>query len=91
MRSIIVIAAIALTGCSSLQVELEHTSHPFAGPPFGPTSEEDSLNTVNVIARRQTGSVYAEMGLGYKTNDGGFHGPELTFTSRVGVMLWSRP
>lgn len=79
-----------LGGCSSVRVEHEHVSHPFAGPPFGPLTEEDSLDTVNVIARKEHGRFYIEAGLGYKVNDGGFHGPDLTFTSRVGVELWRK-
>ena len=79
--------AMTATGCAGMRLEVEHTSHPLAGPPFGERSEEDSLNTVNVIKRIQKGRVYAETGLGYKIGDGGFYGPDLTATVRVGVSL----
>lgn len=89
-KSILALLAVALTGCSSVRVEWEHVSHPFAGPPFGPQSEEDSLDTLNVITRKEAGRVYIETGLGYKLGDGGFYGPGLTFTSRIGVELGDR-
>lgn len=75
------------SGCTGMRVEVEHTSHPLAGPPFGPRSEEDSLNTINVVKRVEKGRFYAEGGLGYKFDDGGFYGPPLTATVRVGVSL----
>lgn len=91
MRALMILAAtIALSGCTSLRAEWEHTSHPFAGEPFGPANEEDVLDTANLIARRQSGRFYTEAGLGWKLADGGFYGPELTFTYRAGVELWSR-
>lgn len=91
---ILVVAAI-LSGCASIvpdavRGEWSHTSHVFAGPPFGPKYEEDSLDTANVIARWQNGRLYSEIGVGYKLADGGFFGPDLTFTSRIGVELWKK-
>jgi hypothetical protein len=82
--------AIALSGCATVSAEWAHTSHPMAGYPFGPSYEEDTLDTLNVIGRHQIGRTYVEMGVGYKLADGGFYGPELTFTSRIGVEIWSR-
>lgn len=82
-------ALFCLTGCGSYRVEWEHVSHPMAGPPFGLASDEDALDTINVIGRKDTGRFYVEAGLGYKLADAGFYGPELTFTSRIGVNLWS--
>jgi hypothetical protein len=90
VKTILLVAALLFTGCASVRAEWEHTSHPFAGPPFGPTNEEDNLDTINIIGRRQMGHAYVEMGVGYKLADGGFDGPELTFTSRFGVELWRK-
>lgn len=87
-HAVLALAAVALTACSSVRVEHEHLSHLLAGPPFGAKTEEDSLNTLNVIARRQMGRAYVEAGLGYKIGDGGFYGPDLTFTSRFGIEVW---
>lgn len=84
------LAAIAISllltcsGCTSVSVQLEHISHPFAGPPFGPTTEEDSLNQPQVCAAREEQRWYVEHCVGYKLGDGGFYGPRLTYTARVG-------
>jgi hypothetical protein len=75
---------LSLSGCSYLTTELRHTSHPTAGKPFGPRTEEDSLNTVNACAGRETGAWFIEQCLGYKLTDGGFYGPQLTYDLRVG-------
>lgn len=82
---------VLLSGCSSLRVEYQHVSHPFAGPPFGPQTEEDWLDTANIVARRQRGPFYTEAVLGYRLTDGGFYGPRLTGELRVGVELWRAP
>ncbi len=76
---------LLLSGCTSLSLEGAHTSHPFAGPPFGPKSEEDSLNSVNACAQREKGRYYLEQCVGYKIGDGGFFGPRLIYTARAGV------
>lgn len=78
------VLAGSLVGCSYLKIEAEHVSHPFAGPPFGPVNEEDSLNQVNSCLGNQNGSSYYEACLGYVYADGGFYGPRVTFTGRVG-------
>lgn len=90
-------AAIALTGCSvapdSVSTELEHVSHPLAGWPVSASNTEDALTQVNIIARWQTGRLYVEHGIGWNVqgeNGGGFYGPGLTYTGRVGVTLWNR-
>lgn len=92
MRALL-LTTLALTGCTSVGVEIEHNSHPLAGWPVSARDTEDSLSQANVIARWQKGRVYAEQGLGVNLrgeNGGGFFGPELTYTARVGVQLWSR-
>jgi hypothetical protein len=73
-----------LQGCANYgRVELEHVSHPFAGPPFGPRNEEDSLDQLNACLGME-GDFYLEACSGYVIGNGGFFGPRLTFTARVG-------
>lgn len=90
-------AALALTGCvsapHSVSTEIEHVSHPLAGWPVSASNTEDALSQANVIARWENGRVYVEHGLGYNLqgrDGGGFYGPGLTYTGRVGVKLWER-
>jgi hypothetical protein len=91
----VLLACLLLQGCAMspdlVRAEEEHTSHPLAGPPFGSKSEEDSLDALNLIARWNAGAWYAETGLGYRIGDGGFYGPRLTFTSRVGREFRVKP
>jgi hypothetical protein len=90
-----VISCLILTGCGtvpfcekqSVRSEYEHISHLSAGPPFGPESEEDSLDQLSVIGRCSNGRAYAEIGIGYRLRDGGFYGPDDMFTGRVGYYL----
>lgn len=86
------IAALALSACSTYKAEWQHISHPFAGPPFGPTSEEDSLDHIQVCGVRryafnQWTQAYAESCVGYVLADGGFYGPNLTGGVRVGIEI----
>lgn len=95
MKVSAVIACLILTGCStvpfcekqSVRSEYEHISHLTAGPPFGPQSEEDWIDQFSIIGRCTNGRAYAEMGFGYILTNGGFHGPDETFTGRVGYYL----
>lgn len=92
------IALLATTGCASLDVcqqaeigaEHAHVSHPTVGRPFGPKTEEDSVNLVGLTGRCESGRVWTEVGMGYKFLDGGFYGPDLVSTLRVGVRLWEK-
>jgi hypothetical protein len=81
----------AMQGCSILptgaQTYWAHTSHPFAGPPFGPTDEEDSLDTFNGDLFWENESWFFELGMGYKLADGGFYGPKLTGNVRTGYRF----
>lgn len=78
-------------GCSvqrpQVRLELEHVSHPLAGWPFGPSTEEDALTQANVMLEWERGRVRVEQGLGYRLMDQGFYGPELTYTGRVSVRI----
>ena len=89
-----ILAALSsvLLGCASVQpdylfAEAEHVSHPFAGYPFGPASDEDCLNQQNVGAGWSRGGAYVEQSLGVKLNDCGFYGPDLTYTLRIGYRI----
>ena len=94
MKLAIIATTIALAGCShleSIRIEEEHVSHPFAGPPFGPSNEEDALDHVEILGRYVfEHNLYIDMGLGYKLADEGLYGPKLTGTVRVGGYLWKR-
>lgn len=89
--AIVVLLLTLLSGCASaVKIEAEHVSHPFAGWPFGPRSQEDGLTHVQGLAVWRAGNAYAEGGLGYNlrgVDGGGFHGPSLTGTLRVGLEV----
>jgi hypothetical protein len=89
--AIAILLGMQLTGCAvmpeSMYAEVEHVSHPFAGPPFGPRTEEDTLNMINVGGTWSKDNVYMDVGLGYKFTDSGFHGPPLSFDMRVGYRI----
>jgi hypothetical protein len=97
MKTLALLIALSMTGCAvmpnSTRLELEHVSHPLAGWPVSANNTEDGLSQVNLIGHWQSGRVYVEQGLGYNLqgeNGGGFYGPELTYTGRIGVLLWNR-
>lgn len=94
MKTAGLIAALALTGCSvapdSVSLEHMHVSHPLLGKPFGPSNEEDTLDTLGFRARWMRGPYYVEAGLGQQLKDSGFYGDGIIFTSRVGMTLWSK-
>ena len=74
----------AMSGCANYgRVELEHVSHPFAGFPVSPRTDEDALNQFNVCLGNDRGW-FAEACTGYVIGDSGFFGPRLSFTARVG-------
>lgn len=94
----VVVMCVAMTGCAGmgrlcdetrLDAVASHTSHPFAGRPFGEPEEEDALNTIGAVGRCTVGRGYVDLGLGRKIGgDTGFYGPGLTGTVNVGVTLW---
>lgn len=83
----LLLASLLLTGCATYRVEYEHVSHPLAGEPFGPQSEEDTLDQINLCGQKRYGRLYGDACLGYRLFDDGFYGPNLTGSVRVGVML----
>lgn len=97
MRTISAVTLLAtlLQGCAAMpatvRAELEHVSHPLAGWPVSAANTEDGLSQFNVIGHWRSGRVYVEHGLGWNLqgrDGGGFYGPGLTYTGRVGVQLW---
>lgn len=92
-RAAIILAALALTGCSltpsSVSIEHLHASHPLLGPPFGSGNEEDTLDVLGARTRWERGRYYFEAGIGQQLKDSGFYGDGIIFTSRVGITLWS--
>lgn len=91
---VVAMALVALSGCSAVPRSADcgwsHVSHPLLGPPFGPTTEEDSLDTAGCRARWENGKAFMETGLSYRLKDGGFYGDDFIFESRVGIKLWAR-
>src|SRR5688572_13497761 len=87
---VLFLAIVLLCGCSTLSAEVSHVSHPLRGAPFGPEWEEDTLDTVGVVARRDYGRVYVEQSLAYRWRDGGFYGDDFIYQGRIGVQLWRR-
>lgn len=94
IRTSIVLFFLLTSGCMSIPDRIDsgwsHISHPTQGWPFGPSTEEDSLNTLDVRATWDIGRCSMEMGLGKKIGDGGFYGNDLIFTSRMSVSIWSK-
>jgi hypothetical protein len=90
-----IICLLALTGCSSVPIcekkslrsEYEHVSHWTVGPPISPQSDEDWIDHISLIGRCRNDRAYVEIGAGYIINEGGFKGPDETFTGRVGYYL----
>jgi hypothetical protein len=80
-----VLVLFGLSGCANYAtLEVAHTSHRFAGPPFNDRSNEDSLDRLNACVGRERSGWYAEGCLGYKYRDGGFFGPKVSFDARIG-------
>lgn len=91
MKILIPLTLIALTGCAAMPDAVgtahTHVSHPFAGPPFGPSSEEDALQTIDLFARWEHGSAFAELSIGYMPVNNGFYGPPITGGFRFGYAI----
>lgn len=86
----LMLAAISAAGCTTYKLEYEHISHPFAGPPFGPTHEEDSLDHIQACGSRtyafnRSVRAYSEACAGYMFVNGGFYGPPITGSIRTGI------
>lgn len=70
----------------------DHVSHPLLGKPFGPESEEGTIDSVGTTCRweRKQGRVFFESGLSYMWPDSDLYGDDLLFNSRVGVKIWEK-
>jgi hypothetical protein len=80
-------------GCTFLTASVQHTSHPLAGYPVSPATDEDSLDLAKLCAGseyRQGHRLlwYVEQCLGYKLRNGGFVGPSLTYQAEAGVKVY---
>lgn len=62
--SVITLALLSTTGCSSLTLYNDHISHLDRGPPFNDRSEW-SLDIIGVEARQDFGPYYISGGFGY--------------------------
>lgn len=68
----------------------DHVSHPLLGPPFGPETEEGTIDSVGGTCRWERGRVFFESGLSYKWPDSDLYGDDLLFNSRVAVKIWEK-
>lgn len=81
---------IMATGCSTISIGNTHVSHPLKGYPFGPSNEEDTLDTVDLTGVRESGPWRLEATLGYVYADGGFYGDDFVFIGRVAYKIWEK-
>lgn len=87
MKLLALSAILLISGCTSLSGEISHISHPLRGPPFGPITEEDSLEVAQLCARRESKRFFVENCLGYRLTDGGFYGDDFIYSGRFGVRV----
>jgi hypothetical protein len=91
MKRLTILSALLLQGCAlipnNVLLEQEHVSHPLAGWPVGPSSEEACLDQTSAIAEYTSTNAYLHVGVGYKTTDCGFYGPRVTGTIRFGYKI----
>lgn len=94
MKRIFLIATLALQGCTTVPnqcfASYDHLSHPRQGPPFGPETEEGTLDTLGATCRWERGRVFFESGLSYAVPDSDLYGDDLIYNGRVAVKLWER-
>ena len=89
----LLLACLLMTGCATHLVgELEHVSHPLVGWPVSNRLDEDALTQANLLLRwkfdHDRGYVDAGFGLNLQGNNGGgFYGPALTGTLRLGYEI----
>lgn len=90
------LALAALSGCASLPApktcfaNYDHVSHPLQGQPFGPKTEEGTIDSVGATCRWEKGRVFMESGLSYMWPDSDLYGDDLLFNSRIAVKIWER-
>ena len=85
---------IALSGCVTMPkeclVDVTHISHPTLGPPFGPESEEGTIDSFGSSCRWEADKLLAEMGLAYKIPDSDLYGNDFIFIGKVAYKIWER-
>lgn len=97
LRGVLAAAALlALQACAVVPApdtcfaNYDHTSHPLLGKPFGPESEEGTIDSIGGTCRWERGRVFFESGLSYMWPDSDLYGDDLLFNSRVAVKIWER-
>lgn len=90
----IIAIAIALGGCSVMpkecMVDITHISHPTLGPPFGPESEEGTIDSTGTSCRWEANRLIGEMGLSYKIPNSDLYGNDFIFIGKVAYKIWEQ-
>lgn len=68
----------------------DHVSHPRLGPPFGPETEEGTIDSIGTSCRWERGRVFFESGLSYMVPDSDLYGDDFLYNGRIGVKIWER-
>ncbi len=83
-----------LQGCSVAPIicfmNYDHVSHPLLGVPFGPETEEGTIDSIGTTCRWDHGRVFLESGLSYMIPDSDLYGDDFLFNSRIAVKIWER-
>lgn len=91
-----IVAVLALQGCAVMPspqmcfANYDHVSHPRKGEPFGPATEEGTIDSVGATCRWERGRLFMESGLSYMWPDSDLYGDDLLYNGRIGVKLWER-
>lgn len=91
-----VVAALLVQGCATMLApdtcfaNYDHISHPLQGKPFGPVTEEGTIDSVGTTCRWERGRVFLESGLSYMVPDSDLYGDDFLFNSRIAVKIWER-
>lgn len=90
----VLVCLLALTGCGLTPDRVSigdlHVSHLRTGFPFGPSSEEATIDALDCRAEWKRGILNTEFGVGYMWRDGDFYGDPIIVTARASVDLWER-
>lgn len=85
-----------LSGCAVVPspdqcfANYDHVSHPLQGEPFGPKTEEGTIDSVGGTCRWERGRMFFESGLSYSWPDSDLYGDDLLFNSRVAIKIWEK-
>lgn len=95
-RVVALLALATLQACATVPspnacfVNYDHVSHPLQGQPFGPKTEEGTIDSIGGTCRWEKGRVFIESGLSYMWPDSDLYGDDLLFNSRVAYKIWER-